>query len=63
MSQTKDFNEAKQLFFAQFGNALVTNTYLKIALAVVSLIALGLLVLNFRDPSDRAQLQAAGHPD
>jgi hypothetical protein len=29
MSQTKDFNEAKQLFFAQFGNALVTNTYLK----------------------------------
>jgi type IV secretory pathway TrbF-like protein len=48
MSQTKDFNEAKQLFFAQFGNALVTNTYLKIALAGVSLIALGLLLLNFR---------------
>ena len=48
MSQTKDFNEAKQLFFAQFGNALVTNTYLKIALAAVSLIALGLLVLNFK---------------
>ena len=48
MSQTKDFNEAKQLFFAQFGNALVTNTYLKIALALVSLIALGLLVLNFK---------------
>ncbi len=48
MSQNKDFNEAKQLFFAQFGNALVTNTYLKIALAAVSLIALGLLVLNFK---------------
>jgi len=48
-SETKDFNEAKQLFFAQFGNALVTNTYLKIALALVSLIALGLLLLNFKN--------------
>lgn len=48
MSSQKDFNEAKQLFFAQFGNALVTNTYLKIALAAVSSIALGLLLLNFK---------------
>ena len=48
MSSQKDFNEAKQLFFAQFGNALVTNTYLKIALAAVSFIALGLLFLNFK---------------
>ena len=48
MSSQKDFNEAKQLFFAQFGNALVTNTYLKIALAAVSLIAFGLLALNFK---------------
>jgi type IV secretory pathway TrbF-like protein len=47
-SETKDFNEAKQLFFAQFGNALVTNTYLKVALTLVSLIALGLLLLNFK---------------
>jgi len=48
MSETKDFNEAKQLFFAQFGNALVTNTYLKIALVLVTMVALGLLVLNFK---------------
>jgi len=47
-SESKDFNEAKQLFFAQFGNALVTNTYLKVALTLVSLIALGLLLLNFK---------------
>src|SRR5215467_13924742 len=47
-SETKEFNEAKQLFFAQFGNALVTNTYLKVALTLVSLIALGLLLLNFK---------------
>jgi type IV secretory pathway TrbF-like protein len=44
----KEFHEARQLFFAQFGNALVTNTYLKIALTLVSLVALGLLILNFR---------------
>ena len=48
MSSEKDFNEAKQLFFAQFGNALVTNTYLKVALTLVSLIALGLVLLNFK---------------
>jgi type IV secretory pathway TrbF-like protein len=46
--QEKDFNEARQLFFAQFGNALVTNTYLKIALTLISFIALGLIVLNFQ---------------
>jgi type IV secretory pathway TrbF-like protein len=44
----KDFNEARQLFFAQFGNALVTNTYLKIALTLLSLVILGLIVLNFQ---------------
>jgi type IV secretory pathway TrbF-like protein len=46
--QEKDFNEARQLFFAQFGNALVTNTYLKIALTLLSFVALGLLVLNLQ---------------
>jgi type IV secretory pathway TrbF-like protein len=46
--QEKDFNEAQQLFFAQFGNALVTNTYLKIALTLLSLVTLGLIVLNFQ---------------
>ena len=45
--QDRQYNEAKQLFFAQFGNAIVTNTYLKLALTLVSLIALGLLALNF----------------
>jgi type IV secretory pathway TrbF-like protein len=47
-SESKDFNEARQLFFAQFGNALVTNTYLKVALTLVSLVAMGLLLLNFK---------------
>ena len=35
-----------------YGSALVTNTYLKIALALVSLVALGLVVLNFHTVVD-----------
>ena len=44
----QEFNEAKHLFLAQFGNALVTNTYLKLALTLMSFVALGLLILNFK---------------
>src|SRR4249919_3017542 len=40
--------DAKRQYVELFGSALVMNTYLKIALACVSLIAIGLLVLNFR---------------
>jgi type IV secretory pathway TrbF-like protein len=42
------FNEAKQLYMEQYGDALVTNTYLKIALVLLSLIAAGLVVLDMR---------------
>ena len=45
---SKDFNDAKRMYMEQFGSALVTNTYLKIALLCVSMIAGGLLLLNFR---------------
>jgi type IV secretory pathway TrbF-like protein len=44
----KDFNTAKRLYMEQFGSALVTNNYLKVALAGVSLVAVGLIVLNIR---------------
>lgn len=40
--------DAKRQYVELFGSALVLNTYLKIALLSVSLVALGLLVLNFR---------------
>lgn len=40
--------DAKRQYVELFGSALVLNTYLKIALLCVSLIALGLLGLNFR---------------
>ncbi|HWB83486.1 MAG TPA: VirB8/TrbF family protein [Bryobacteraceae bacterium] len=39
---------AEKQYLEQYGRALVTNTYLRIALLCLSLIALGLLVLNFR---------------
>ena len=44
----KDFNTAKRMYMEQFGSALVTNNYLKVALARVSLVAVGLIVLNIR---------------
>ncbi len=45
---SKTFNEAKQMYMEQYGSALVTNTYLKIALLSVSIVAVGLIILNFR---------------
>src|SRR5437899_11564629 len=40
--------DAKRQYVELFGSALVMNTYLKIALSGVSVVAVGLLVLNFR---------------
>lgn len=44
----KTLDSAKRQFVELYGSALVMNTYLKIALVLVSLVAVGLLVLNFR---------------
>ena len=43
----KTIDDAKRQFVELYGSALVMNTYLKIALVLVSLVALGLLALNF----------------
>ena len=43
----KTIESAKRQFVELYGSALVMNTYLKIALVLVSLVALGLLGLNF----------------
>src|SRR5947199_2441980 len=40
--------DAQRQYVELFGSSLVLNTYLKIALLCVSLVAIGLLVLNFR---------------
>jgi type IV secretory pathway TrbF-like protein len=48
MSDDRSFHDAKRLYLEQYGDPMVTNTYLKIALTLVSLIALGLLVLDLK---------------
>src|SRR5438046_3957819 len=46
VKQDPTFNAAKQLYAEQFGDASVTNTYLKIALLVMALVAGGLIYTN-----------------
>ena len=48
MNDDRTFQDAKRLYLEQYGDPMVTNTYLKIALTLVSLIAVGLLVLDLR---------------
>jgi type IV secretion system protein VirB5 len=45
---TPEFNAAKQLYAEQFGDAIVTNTYLKIALLALSLVSAGLIYANIK---------------
>jgi type IV secretion system protein VirB5 len=47
----KTLESAKAQFVELYGSALVMNTYLKIALLLVSLLALGLVGLNFQTVS------------
>jgi type IV secretion system protein VirB5 len=46
--QLPPLEDAKRQYVELYGSALVLNTYLKIALLCVSLVALGLVVLNLR---------------
>jgi type IV secretory pathway TrbF-like protein len=48
MTDDPTFQDAKRLYLEQFGDPMVTNTYLKIALTLISLIAVGLLVLDLK---------------
>ena len=53
----KTLENAKRQFVELYGSALVMNTYLKLALLLVSLLALGLLVLNFRTQASAAEIK------
>ena len=53
----KTLENAKRQFVELYGSALVMNTYLKIALVLVSLVALGLLALNFHTAARYAQVK------
>jgi len=55
--QPKTLESAKRQFVELYGSALVLNTYLKIALLLLSLLALGLLALNFRTQAKYANLK------
>ena len=54
---------AKRQFVELYGSALVMNTYLKIALVLVSLVALGLLALNFHTAATILTGEAARRAD
>lgn len=53
----KTIESAKRQFVELYGSALVMNTYLKIALLLMSLLALGLLALNFRTQTKYANVK------
>lgn len=53
----KTLENAKRQFVELYGSALVMNTYLKIALLLVSLLALGLLGLDFHIASKYARVK------
>ena len=53
----KTVESAKRQFVELYGSALVMNTYLKIALVLVSLVALGLVGLNFHTASKYANVK------
>ena len=53
----KTLENAKRQFVEVYGSAMVMNTYLKLALLLVSLLALGLLFLNFRTQAAAATVR------
>jgi type IV secretory pathway TrbF-like protein len=53
----KTLENAKRQFVELYGSSLVMNTYLKIALVLVSLVALALVALNFRTASRAAEVK------
>ena len=48
MTNDASFQDAKRLYLEQYGDPMVTNTYLKIALVLVSLVAIGLALVDLR---------------
>jgi type IV secretion system protein VirB5 len=53
----KTLDTAKRQFVELYGSALVMNTYLKIALVLVSLVAVGLVALNFHTAAKYAHVK------
>ena len=48
MNKDVTFHDAKRMYLEQYGDPMVTNTYLKIALLLLSLVCVGLLLVDMR---------------
>jgi len=48
MSNDASFQDAKRLYLEQYGDPMVTNTYLKIALVLLALVAVGLALVDLK---------------
>jgi type IV secretory pathway TrbF-like protein len=48
MTDDRSFHDAKRLYLEQYGDPLVTNTYLKIALALLALVCVALALVDLR---------------
>jgi len=48
MSADTSFEDAKRLYLEQWGDPMVTNTYLKIALVLLALVGVGLALVDLR---------------
>src|SRR5208282_3887932 len=48
MSNDSSFHDAKRLYLEQYGDPMVTNTYLKIALVLLAFVAVGLGLIDLR---------------
>ena len=46
MTQDRSFHDAKRLYLEQYGDPMVTNTYLKIALALLALVCVALALVD-----------------
>jgi hypothetical protein len=48
MDPDASFHDAKRLYLESYGDPMVTNTYLKIALALLALVCVALALLDLR---------------
>ena len=48
MNNDSSFYDAKRLYLEQYGDPMVTNTYLKIALALLSMVCVALALIDLR---------------
>jgi type IV secretory pathway TrbF-like protein len=48
MNQDASFHDAKRLYLESYGDPMVTNMYLKIAIVLLSLVCLALALIDFR---------------